>query len=59
MQTNNPVSYQEIKSRLRSKFKAKWTSHNNQAHLDPTIRKLERAQQTTIFHLRIGHCGLN
>ena len=28
-----------------------------QAHLDP-IRKLERAQQTTVFCLRTGHCGL-
>ena len=29
-----------------------------QAHLDP-IWRLERAQQTTIFRLRTGHCGLS
>ena len=50
---------QEIKLLLHSKCKANWTSHNNgyQAYLEP-IRKLERAQQTTIFCLRTRHCGL-
>ena len=34
--------------------------HNGgyQAHIDP-IWRLERAQQTTIFRLRTGHCGLS
>ena len=36
-----------------------WKKDNGgyQAHLDP-IWRLERAQQTTIFRLRTGHCGL-
>ena len=32
-------------------------SHGYQAHLDPSVR-LEQAQQTTIFRLHTGHCGL-
>ena len=59
MQTNNPASYQEITSPLHSNFKANSTSHYNgyQAHFN-AIRKLGRTQETTIFHLSTGHCGL-
>ena len=58
-QTQNPVTYREAKTLLHSWFNADWKNENGrcQAHLDP-IWRLERAQQTTVFHLCAGHCGL-
>ena len=58
-QPDIPVTYQELKTLLHSRYKAKWNSHNNgyQARQDP-IRNLERKHQTTIFRLRTGHCCL-
>ena len=58
-QTQNPVTYREAKTLLHSWFNGDWKNENGgyQAHLDP-IWKLERAQRTTIFRLRTGHCGL-
>ena len=58
-QTQNPVTYREAKAFLYSQFNGDWKKENGgyQAHLDP-IWRLERAQQTAIFHLRTGHCGL-
>ena len=59
-QTQNPVTYREAKTLLHSRYNGDWKKHNGgyQAHLDP-IWRLERAQQTTIFRLRTGHCGLS
>ena len=59
-QTQNPVTYREATTLLHSRYTGDWKKENGgyQAHLDP-IRRLERAQQTTIFRLRTGHCGLN
>ena len=59
-QTQNPVTYREAKTLLHSWYNGDWKKQNSgyQAHLDP-IWRLERAQQTTIFHLRTGHCGLS
>ena len=58
-QTQNPVTYREAKILLRSRYNGDWKKDNGgyQAHLDP-IWRLERAQQTSIFRLRTGHCGL-
>ena len=54
------VTYRETKTLLHSRYNGDWKKHNGgyQAHLDP-IWRLERAQQTTIFRLRTGHCGLS
>ena len=59
-QTQNPVTYREAKTLLRSRYNGDWKKDNGeyQAHLDP-IWRLERAQQTTIFRLCTGHCGLS
>ena len=59
-QTQNPVTYREPKTLLHSRYIGDWKKRNGgyQAHLDP-IWRLERAQQTTIFRLRTGHCGLS
>ena len=58
-QTQNPVTYREAKTLLHSRYNGDWKKQNGgyQAHLDP-IWRLERAQQTKIFRLRTGHCGL-
>ena len=60
LQTQNPVTYREAKTFLHSRYTGDWKKENGgyQAHLDP-IWRLEQAQQTTIFHLRTGHCGLS
>ena len=59
-QTQTPVTYREAKTLLHSQYNGDWKKHNGgyQAHLDP-IWRLEWAQQTTIFRLRTGHCGLS
>ncbi|KAK7100641.1 hypothetical protein V1264_023558 [Littorina saxatilis] len=58
-QPSNPATYGETKTLVRSKFRADWVAQNGgyRADQDP-IRKLERNQQTLIFRLRTGHCGL-
>ena len=58
--TQSPVTYREAKTLLHSWYNGDWKKGNGryQAHLDP-IWRLERAQQTTIFHLHTGHCGLS
>ena len=59
-QTQNPVTYREAKTLLHSRYNGDWKKDHGgyQAHLDP-IWRLERAQQTTIFRLRTGRCGLS
>ena len=59
-QTQNPVTYKEAKTLFHSRYNGDWKKENGgyQAHLDP-IWRLERAQQTTIFRLCAGHCGLS
>ena len=58
-QTQNPVTYREAKTLLHSWYNGDRRNENGryQAQLDP-IWRLELAQQTTIFRLRTGHCGL-
>ena len=59
-QTQNPVTYREAKTLLHYRYNGDWKKYNGgyQALLDP-IWRLERAQQTTIFRLHTGHCGLS
>ena len=59
-QTQNPVTYREAKTLLHSWYNRDWKKENGgcQADIDPLWR-LEWAQQTTIFCLRTGHCGLS
>ena len=59
-QTQNPVTYIEDKTLLHSRYNGDWKNENGgyQAHHYP-IWRLERAQQTTIFCLHTGHCGLS
>ena len=59
-QTQNTVTYREAKTLLHSRYNGDWKKQNGgyQAHLYP-IRRLERDQQTTIFRLCTGHCGLS
>ena len=57
-QTQNPVTYREAKTLLHFRYNRDWKNENGeyQAHLD-LVWRLERAQQTTLFRLRTGHCG--
>ena len=59
-QTQNPVTYRKAKTLFHSRYNGDWKKHNGgyQAHLDP-IWRMEWAQQTTIFRLCTGHCGLS
>ena len=59
-ETQDPVTYGEAKTLLHSRYNGDWKKDNGgyQAHLGP-IWRLERAQQTTIFRLSTGHCGLS
>ena len=58
-QPTSPATYEETKTLLRSSSKREWSSlnHGYQAERDP-IRTLERKNQTLIFRMRTGHCGL-
>ena len=53
------ISVRKAKTLLHTWFNGDGKNENGgyQAHLDP-IWRLERAQQTTIFRLRTGNCGL-
>ena len=70
LQTQNPVTYRETKTLLRlplpprsspspvqRRLEASKENGGYQAYLDPIWRQ-ERAQQTNIFHLHTGQCGL-
>ena len=58
-QPNPPATYEETKTLLRSSFRREWANLNRgyQAQKD-AIRSLERKDQTLIFRMRTGHCGL-
>ena len=56
--TQNPVTYREAKSLFHSWYSGDWKKNGYQTHLDP-IWRLEWVQQTTIFRLRTGRCGLS
>ena len=58
--SSKPVTYTEAKTLLHSRYNGDWKKDNGgyRAHLDP-IWRLERAQQTTVFRLRTGHCSLS
>ena len=58
-QPNPPTTYKEAKTLLKNKRKSEWrrtTGNYNPKH-DP-INNLKRSDQTAIFRLRTGHCGL-
>ncbi|KAK7109741.1 hypothetical protein V1264_013730 [Littorina saxatilis] len=58
-QPSNPASYEETKTLVRSKFRADLVAQNGGYRTDQDpIRKLKRNQQTLIFRLRTGYCGL-
>ena len=58
-QTHSSTSYNEAKTVLRHNFKTNWQNrHHGYCTQHDHINKLERREQTTIFHLRTGHCGL-
>ena len=58
-QPNVPSTYQEVKTLLRNKRTREWKRRTGDynASADP-INILQRSEQTTIFRLRTGHCGL-
>ena len=56
-QPNLPVSYKEAKALIKRRYATNW----KQCHDEPSddqMAHLQRAQQTTIFRLRTGHCRL-
>ena len=61
-QPNPPVSYMEAKTLLKSSFRVDWKSRKggyspDQDHIHSLNRREQ--EQTVIFRLRKGHCGLN
>ena len=60
LQSHNPVSYSEAKTQLNLIFKEQWKKRNDgYCPQKDSIHSLTRKEQTTIFRLRTGHCGLN
>ena len=58
-QPHTTTSYKEAKTLLRQSFRTDWQSRNSgYSPQHDHINKLERREQTTIFRLRTGHCGL-
>ena len=58
-QPTSSTTYREAKTLLKNKQKTKWKKSigNYNPKQDP-INHLQRSDQTTIFRLRTGHCGL-
>ena len=56
-QPNPPVSYREAKTLIKQRFLNNWKD-DHQVPLYDCMAHLQRAQQTTIFRLRTGHCRL-
>jgi len=58
-QPHPPVSYSEAKTLLKSSFRTDWQKRNGgYNHKQDHIHQLNRREQTVIFRLRTGHCGL-
>ena len=58
-QPQTATSYKEAKTLLRQNFRIVWQNRNNgYSPQHDHINRLERREQTTIFRLRTGHCGL-
>ena len=58
-QKNTSLSFQEVKTLIKHKSKTNFTEKNdNYQPNQDAIHNLGRAEQTTIFRLRTGHCGL-
>ena len=59
LQTHPSQSFKEIKTLLKQSMKMKWSRKNGgyKPELD-NINSLSRNEQTKIFRLRTGHCGL-
>ena len=56
-QPNNPISYCEIKTIIKSNMNSKWKETHNLERED-NISQLGRGDQVLIFRLRTGHCQL-
>ena len=60
LQPHNPVSCSEAKTQLKLSFKEQWKKGNDgYCPKKGSIHSLTKKEQTTIFRLRTGHCGLN
>ena len=58
-QPNTPTTYREAKTLLKNKRKSEWRrSTGNYNPKQDSINHLKRSDQTAIFRLRTGHCGL-
>ena len=57
-QVNQKISYKEARTLIKNKFHTTWNQHHDPPSDDHWIH-LSRAEQTTIFRLRTGHCRLN
>ena len=58
-QPTHPVSYPEVKTLIKSRFRQQWYTHRNLAGAEKdSLQDLDRWQQTLIFRLRTGHCRL-
>ena len=59
LQPMSTSTYQEAKTLLRNRQKCQWkrATGDYNPSIDP-INHLARHEQTTIFRLRTGHCGL-
>ena len=57
-QSEHPSSYREVKTLLRSHFRAAWRERLHLGAEEDNIRQLDRKQQVAIFRLRTGHCQL-
>ena len=57
-QTNHPVNYQEAKTIIRNQCRSEWRKKLGGNNVPDPIHQLQRHQQTILFRLRTGHCGL-
>ena len=54
------ISYEEAKTPLKNTATQEWQEGNEGYNFkNDSIHMLDRKGQTTLFHLRKGHCGLN
>jgi ribonuclease HI len=58
-QPNPPTTYKEAKAQLKNHFQTEWRNKNKGYKPEEDhINQLTRREQTIIFRLRTGHCGL-
>lgn len=59
-QPHPPTTYREARTLLKSRYREDWRRRNHFYYPDQDhLHQLNRREQTTIFRLRTGHCGLN